>query len=282
MIAVIDGGSTKADWVLLDDSGMAGTYASRGVNPFLLRAPEITAQLRTDLGPAFPGTSVEAVYFYGAGCSDDKRVAVMTEGLRPLFPHADIQVEHDLLAAARAGAGKEPGIACILGTGSNSCLYDGEHILDNVTSLGYLIGDEGSGSHLGKHLLRAYFYREMPADMRAAFEADHVRDKSAVMDRIYGDHPNVYLASLAPFLMTHIGHPFAQELVTECFRAFLRRHVRKYAGADRLPVHFIGSIAYHFRDLLLPVLKEEGFQAGRILHKPIDGLVAFHTPSVQP
>lgn len=276
MIVVTDSGSTKADWVFAASDGTCTLFQTMGLNPFFHPADQIEQVLGQELAPLADLATVEAVYFYGAGCSDDKRVGIMTEGLLRIFPNARISVDHDLLAAARATCGHEPGIACILGTGSNSCLFDGRDIQDNITSLGYLVGDEGSGSHLGKYLIRAYFYREMPAQIAERFRQEFASDKSAVLDQIYGATPNVYLASLATFAHKHLDTPFIRELALRSFRTFIQRHVLKYPNSQDLPVHFIGSIAYHFGDLLLEVLQEFQLTPGVILRKPIDRLVAYH------
>lgn len=276
MIVVTDSGSTKADWVFAASAGTQRLVQTRGLNPFFHPADQIERVLGQELAPHVDLATVDAVYFYGAGCSDEKRVGIMTEGLMRIFPNAHIQVDHDLLAAARATCGHQPGIACILGTGSNSCLFDGRAILDNITSLGYLVGDEGSGSHLGKYLIRGYFYREMPDHIAELFRQEFVPDKSAVLDQIYGATPNVYLASLATFVRLHLNEPYIRELALTSFRTFIQRHILKYPKHQELPVHFIGSIAYHFGVLLLDVLTEFQLTPGVILRKPIDQLVTYH------
>ncbi len=276
MIVVTDSGSTKADWVFATPKGTHSLVQTMGLNPFFHSADVIERVLGDELVPHADLAMVDAVYFYGSGCSDAKRVGIMTDGLQRVFPKAYIQVDHDLLAAARATCGHEQGIACILGTGSNSCLFDGIHILDNITSLGYLVGDEGSGSHLGKYLIRGYFYREMPSHIASKFCIEFASDKSAVLDQIYGTSPNVYLASLATFVHQHLEEPYIRDLAMTSFRTFIQRHILKYPNHQELPVHFIGSIAYHFGDLLHDILKEFQLSPGIILRKPIDRLVAYH------
>lgn len=276
MFVVTDSGSTKADWIFCTPNGPQSLVQTMGLNPFFHPAEMVEQVLQRDLAPQADLNQVEALYFYGAGCSDTKRVSIMTEGLRRVFPNAAIHVEHDLLAAARATCGHHAGIACILGTGSNSCLYDGSEIVDNITSLGYLVGDEGSGSHLGKYLIRGFFYREMPTHIADAFRVEFASDKTFVLDQIYGATPNVYLASLATFAHKHLDEPYIRELAMASFRTFISRHIFKYADHKELPIHFIGSIAYHFGDLLHEVLKEFQCTPGVILRKPIDRLVTYH------
>lgn len=277
MIAVTDSGSTKADWIFTDREGREVAIATRGLNPFLHTEEQIRSMLLADLGEGVDREAVEAVHFYGAGCSDEKRCACMAAGLQSVFPHASIYVEHDLLAAARATCRNEAGIACILGTGSNSCRFDGREITDNIPSLGYLPGDEGSGSHIGKELLRAYYYREMPPGLAEAFHREVAADKTAVWDQIYGPQPNVYLASLAAFAGRHLGDPYCRALAGRCFRDFLQRHVMKYENAREWPIHFVGSIAVHFREVLEEQMNELGLQPGRFLQKPIRDLALYYT-----
>ncbi len=276
MIIVADSGSTKADWIFADGNGFRETVRTMGVNPFFHSESQITKMVNDGFNNHVPVDQIESVYFYGAGCSDDKRCAQMEAGLRNVFLNARIFVEHDLLAAARATCFNDPGIACILGTGSNSCLYDGQVIKDNVTSLGYLAGDEGSGSHLGKSLLRAYYYREMPASLSAAFKQEIASDKTYVFDQMYGSSPNVYLASLAEFLGKHLDNSFAKALATSCFSEFIERHVTKYEGYQTLPIHFVGSIAYHFQPVISQVLRSHKLNEGNIIHKPIQALISYH------
>jgi glucosamine kinase len=276
MIVVTDSGSTKADWIFANSGGYEQLVRTVGVNPFLHASDHITRMVGHDLTSTAPTQEVHDVYFYGAGCSDEKRCRIMQTGLQSIFPNAIIHVEHDLLAAARAACGKEPGIACILGTGSNSCAYDGNAITDNVPSLGYLVGDEGSGCHLGKSLLKAYYYREMPSDLERAFTEEIAFDKTAVFDQIYGDKPNVYMASLSEFLTRRKEHPFAKEMASACFMEFLERHVLKYDQHKELPIHFVGSIAFLYQDIIEDVLDRIGLRCGRFIRKPIVDLVAFH------
>ena len=277
MILIADSGSTKTDWKIIHKNGQQVLINTIGLNPVFHTEESVLMELRQQLVPHLAVEEVEAVNFYGSGCWDYKRKIVIIRALEQVFSHAVIAVEHDLLGAARATCGLQSGIACILGTGSNSCLYDGKIIIDNVKNLGYLIGDEGSGSFLGKMLLRAYFYRELPADLAKAFEDFQPGGKSLVLDKLYGkEAPNVYLASLTRFLKQHSNHFYVQKLIANGFEAFIDRHVRKYANHLTLPVHFIGSIAFYFQDILEIVLIERAMHKGKIIRKPIEALVDFH------
>ncbi|MCB0664001.1 MAG: hypothetical protein KDC24_14740 [Saprospiraceae bacterium] len=277
MILVCDSGSTKADWKYADGVHPDGTISTMGFNPVFHKEDFIKSELTKDLLPRIDATAVNHIFFYGAGCWDSELKMVIKKPLAELFPNATIEVEHDLLGAARATCGDHPGIACILGTGSNSCSYDGTTVVDNVTNLGFMVGDEGSGSFLGKMLLRSYFYREMPAELAALFEAQFPEGKSEILNRVYNQPaPNVYLASFAHFLSDQKKHFFIENLVYKAFSEFVDRNVKKYKGHLHVPVHFIGSVAFHFSDILQVVMEERALKMGKIIKKPIDHLMEYH------
>lgn len=277
MIVVADSGSSKTDWVFIGEDGSQQSLESAGFNPVLHSAAEISEELATRFRDLSFLDNVEQVFFYGSGCWDQKRADVIIEGTRPFFPNAQLLVEHDLLGAARATCGQEPGIACILGTGSNSCLFDGAQITDNVTNLGYLMGDEGSGTHMGKMIIRAFFYRELPPELESGMRERFPGGKTDILDKIYeSEKPNLFLASFSGWINENIHHPYLQSLVMRSFGKFLDRQVCKYEGHAHLPVHFVGSIAYHFREQLIECAAERGLHIGKILPKPVGELVKYH------
>jgi N-acetylglucosamine kinase-like BadF-type ATPase len=276
MIIIVDGGSTKADWEVVYPDGSRELHSTTGFNPFFHDEIHIENLLKRELVNNLTTDHVKYVCYYGAGCSDKMRCDIVLRGLTPLFPNAQIEVEHDLLASARAACGEEAGIACIIGTGSNTCLYDGKDIVDNVTNMGYLLGDEGSGSHLGKLLIKAWFYRELPDDIEAKVVEKYGSDKRAILNKIYGTAPNVYLASFAQFYSANKNHFYIQKLVAEAFTELIDRHIIKYEGCHKLPISFVGSIAFHFKDILRVCLEENDLRLGVVIQKPIDALVAFH------
>ena len=277
MIFIADSGSTKADWKILQDEGEIMNHSTHGFNPFFQNSETIEKTLLADFNNQFDLAKASKVFFYGAGCSDTYRCNIVEKALQSIFPNAIIKVHHDLLASARALCGTKPGIACILGTGSNSCLYDGFEIIDNVTNVGSLIGDEGSGSHLGKELLRGYFYREMPNEIKEAFEQYCPDGKREILNKTYDNPtPNVYLASFSKFLSSHKSHPYVQNLVFKCFDEFIVRHVQKYEGNLNLKIHFVGSVAYHFKNILEIVLASHNLEIGKVIKKPIEDLTKFH------
>ncbi len=279
MIIIADCGSTKSDWLLLHGGRDQQLENTVGFSPFFHTTEEIKTILLTELVPKLKPETVKEVYFYGTGIHDEHRAEIVAAAIRAVFPNAKVEVEHDLLAAARATCGRNAGIACILGTGSNSCYYDGEKILDNVPSLGWLLGDEGSGTHLGKALLRAKFYRELPADLDAAFDEAYPEGTDAIKDRVYEKGANAYLASFTRFLGDNIKHTFIQQLVSNCLGEFLDRQPCKYGGYQLVPMHFVGSIAHHFQDILLQCMEERDLKPGVIVRKPIFPLADYHLQS---
>jgi glucosamine kinase len=276
MLIIVDAGSTKADWEIVFPDGSRELHTTVGFNPFFHDAQHIETALRKDFTQEVAVHKVTQVYYYGAGCSDKMRCDIVKAGLTPIFPNAKIEVEHDLLASARAACGTEAGIACIIGTGSNTCLYDGKVVLDNVTNMGYLLGDEGSGSHLGKLIMKAYFYRELPDEIEAKFVEAYGSDKRHFLNKMYGEAPNVYLSSFAKFFSSNRQNFYIQKLVGEAFTELVERHILKYEGCHHLPICFVGSIAHHFRDILKMTLEEHDLHLGTIIQKPIDKLVEFH------
>lgn len=277
MIIVADSGSTKTDWVIVEKDGPQ-TINTMGFNPVYHEEELIYDKTLDGFSTAFPFSDVEAIYYYGAGCWDRNRKEVVARALRRLFPEANVEVDHDLLGAARATCGSNPGIACIIGTGSNSCLYDGQTVIDNVTNLGYFVGDEGSGAYLGKELVRTYFYRELPDDLVTPFEERYPGGKPAILNNIYDKpQPNVYLAGFTKFLFDYKEHIFVQRLLYQGLEEFIDRHVRKYRNHHSIPTHFIGSVAYYFQDFLRVILEARDMQPGIFMQKPIDRLVDFHT-----
>lgn len=277
MILVADSGSTKADWLLLEKDGSQRIESTQGFNPFFHSTSDIRKALTDQLLPKMDADAVSAIYYYGAGVHDGHRADIIGKALNSLFVNALVEVDHDLLGAARATCGTERGICCILGTGSNSCLFDGEKVIDNVPSLGYLLGDEGSGTHLGKSLLRAYFYRELPPEIEAAFEEAYPEGGDAIKDRVYElTGTNVFLASFSRFLADHKDSFSVQQIVATCFAEFLDRHVRKYPDHQKMPVHFVGSIAHFYEEILRNELERRAMSLGNIVRKPIFSLGEYH------
>ncbi len=277
MFLVADVGSTKADWTFYSPEIGAHEVAGIGVNPNLHTDAEMHTVLSSVCPEHIPQGKVLWVHYYGTGIWDAGRAQRLQTILHANFPSAEIFVHHDLLGAARAACGDAAGVACILGTGSNSCLYDGVRVTDNVTNLGWLLGDEGSGVDLGKRLIRAYSYRELTPEVRELFEESTGYNRQSIGDALYGPgNPNRFLASFSPFVHDNLEHQCVRSLVVDSVTEFVRRHVLKYAAAKELPISFIGSIAYHYQDIVREVCTAHGLACGNIAKKPIEALTTYH------
>jgi N-acetylglucosamine kinase-like BadF-type ATPase len=278
MKLVADSGSTKTQWTLFSPDMEKKEFLTAGINPYYQSQEEIADFLSNNLKFTDEEyTTVSEIYFYGAGCADEIKNDVVRGALCRFFPNAAIEVQSDLLGAARALFGHNPGIACILGTGSNSCYYDGEIIVKNITPLGFILGDEGSGAVLGRQLIADYMKRMMPLDVSDLFyERFHI-DRTKIMESVYRrPFPNRFMASFAPFLSMHREHPYIQQLILDGFDAFFRRNVMQY-DYQSLPAGFIGSVGNCFQRELTTVASRYGIRITEIHKSPIDGLITYHS-----
>lgn len=278
MIYLAESGSTKTDAVLLNDSGEEVLRFNHiGLNPYFYNAEMISNELRKIPELSENACEITQVYFYAAGSSSEMLSKRLIDGLAAVFKQAEIHVDHDLMACAYSTYSGEPGISCILGTGSNSVYFDGKDIEKSNSGMGFILGDEGSASYIGKRLLRGYFYNKMPEEYRKKFARQYRLEKDEVIKRVYQEeHANVYLAGFAPFASENIGHPFFWEIVFTGFKEFLENHVLCFNQARSVPVHFVGSIAWYFRDILRNVLEHMDLKAGQIIQKPLDHLIDYH------
>ncbi len=277
-ILIADSGSTKTDWVLLDNNNIIIQFQTIGFNPYFQSSEDIHNEIKTVLLPVLKNQlqSITHIAYYGAGCSTPDKVQVVKQGLYLAFGNISSEVNHDLLAAARALCGKEKGIACILGTGSNSCLYDGKEVTENVPSVGYLFGDHGSGATIGRTFIQHYFDGKLPIHLVTAFEnAGYHRE--IILENVYKKPmPSRYLASIVKFLSDYSNDSFVKDLIKKCFIDFFDAQVSKYTGAKSLPVNSVGSIGYYYKELLAEAAKDKGFIIGNIIKSPIDGLIKYH------
>ena len=278
MILIADGGSTKCSWCQLDDTGHRVYFNTEGYNPDFIDTAGIVASLQAALPDTLPTAEVQAVHFYGAGVSSEAKADIIGHALKTLFPNCEAFVTEDLLAAARALLGRTPGFAAILGTGTNSCLYDGEKITYNVDSLGYFLGDEGSGSYIGRRLLRDYLRNLLPEGLQTAFrDTYNMGSRNEVLDQLYNNPlPNRYLASFAKFAYDHNNVSYCRELVVEGFEAFFQNLVLHYPAYQDYTFNCVGSVGYNFRDALTQVARHHGMSVGKIIRSPIDDLVSYH------
>jgi glucosamine kinase len=284
MILIADSGSTKCDWALIDEKGTRlGAFETMGLNPYFHNEQVIANAIRANAPLALYAAKIRRVFFYGAGSSTGQMCAIVERGLSEVFPNADIVVDHDLVGSAYATYDGEPCISCILGTGSNSCFFDGENIREEVPSLAFILGDEASGSYFGKILLREYFYRKLPDDLKQSFESAYTLTKDEFISRVYREpNANVYLASFTRFIGQHAQHPHVMNWVVKGMREFIDIHVKCFPEHTRVPVHFVGSIAHYFHHCLEIAAREEGIRLGRTIKKPIDGLVDYHVKNKFP
>ena len=276
MILIADSGATKTDWCLGEKTTDARVIQTQGINPFHQSAEHIYKVLTEELLPQLGEENhITHIHFYGAGCTPEKSV-IVKEQLQALFLDADIDVQSDLLGAARSLCGKEQGIACILGTGSNSCLYDGEKIIANVSPLGYILGDEGSGAVLGKRLVGDCLKHQLPEHICQAFLNETGLTPADIINKVYRQpQANRFLASLTPFLSAHREDPGIHTLLIDCFTEFFKRNVMQYAykGTE---VHFTGSIAWYFQEEVKEAAESLGIRTGKFIKSPIHGLAEFY------
>lgn len=287
MRLIIDAGSTKTEWILMEGNALIRRFQTEGFNPNYndLQTLKTLVETRFIASPdnEIPfsrrdeSTSLQEVYYYGTGCGSEKNCQLIQQVFQNRFPKAEIHVTHDLMAACHAVLGHEKGITCILGTGSNSCVYDGEKIVEKAVSLGYLVGDEGSGCHIGKAVVRAYFYGFMPEDLRQKFAETYRLELPDFVQTLYHNpQPSRYLASFAKFAGENQTHPFIRALVKDCFKAFIEAFVCRYADCKTMKVSFIGSIAYHFQDILRESLADFGLTIGEVMQAPAEGLIRYY------
>ena len=278
MILIADSGSTKTDWCVVEKGELVQQIFTKGTNPFFQSEEEISNEIATALLPELKTNEFEAVYFYGAGCGFPDKIAVVHRALtKHLNVAGDVEVATDMLAAARGLCGREAGIACIMGTGSNSCYYDGESIVANVSPLGFILGDEGSGACLGKLMVGDLLKNQMTPELKEKFLAQFNLTPADIIDRVYRKpFPNRFLASLSPFLAQNISEPCVHDLVLNSFKAFFKRNIMQYENYQNLKVNLIGSVAYYYEEVLAEAAEAMGIQLGTIIQSPMEGLIKYH------
>ena len=280
MILVADSGSSKIDWRLMEADGSIRQAQTPGFNPYYQPLDHLRESLRDTLKPQVSGP-VERIYFYGTGVSSERNQEMVRSVFLEFFPGAGVEIEWDLLGAARALCGQESGIACILGTGSNSCLYDGTRITDQVANLGWILADEGSGASIGKSLLVDYLRKKMPDHLSQQFQKRFPLTREEFLEKIYQqEKPSTFLATFSKFIFHHLDDPYCYHLVYDAFAAFYENNVMKYPGYKKLKVHFVGSIAFYYSDLLRQVANDKGVTVKNILETPIAGLALFHKKDI--
>jgi len=278
MMLIAESGSTKTEWVLIDTHGKeAMRFETSGFNVYIQKLEQIMLIMDSEVFSLLKGRRVDNIFFYGASCSSVENVNRMHAAISTFFPDAHIEINHDILAAARALFGEEKGIAAILGTGSNSVVYDGKTIVDDVPSVGYVMGDEGSGGYLGKRLLRDYIYGILPGDISKKIDDTYHLSKDEILSAIYrGINPNKWLATFAKFIGDNIHEEYCKRIVKESFTDFFEYHIKPYQKYKSWPLSAVGSVGFYFKDILQQVSEEYGFALKDVIQKPVDGLVKYH------
>lgn len=290
MILIADSGSTKVHWCLMAANGHTAEFITDGINPLFQTSDamrnSICNQLLPQMASMLWAGTVSHVFFYGAGCTPEKSPFV-EKAIESVFKKAKVFVASDMLGATRGLLGHEKGVACILGTGSNSCLYDGEQIIKNVPSLGFILGDEGSAATLGKRLVSDLLKNQLGDDLKERFLSQYAINQADVIEHVYRQpFPNRWLANLARFCAENIDDPRIHDLVYDHFAQFVKRNISQYYTTEEqkqsIPVGFVGSIAFYYRPVLEQVMSDYGFRVGQILQDPIPGLVEYHRGDVVP
>ena len=274
---IADSGSSKTEWCLISGETKR-SFLTQGLSPYFLSAEQIEYIIENELCPKLKKAEPDEVFFYGTGCSNTDNIRLVKKAINKVFAGAVVTVNHDLMAAARALCGNEKGVACILGTGSNSCYFNGKKIIKNSPGLGYVLGDEGSGAYLGKKVVQYFLYNTFDADLMDRFKAKFNTNSSEILSAVYKKPlPNRYLASFAIFLAENRGHYMIENIIEDGFNDFFFNHIYKYRESWTLPIHFTGSIAFGFKDVLKEMCNTYELQLGKVLKRPMDGLIKYHS-----
>lgn len=276
MILIADSGGSKIDWRILYDDGKIDQANGPGFNPYYQPPSDLEKSIEENLLPQLSG-QVKEVFFYGAGVSSPENQEIVKEILMKYFEHAKVEINLDLLGAARSLCGEEEGIACILGTGSNSCSYDGEKISRNIASLGWVLGDEGSGAYMGKRFIKDYIRKEMPGKLAEQFKARFPFSREEILSKIYQQNkPAAFLGSFSRFIFQHVKDPYCYQLVYSGVEKFFEKNIMQYENYENVKVHFTGGVAFYFSNIVRQVGNDKGIIVKNIVETPIAGLTLFH------
>jgi len=279
MKLLVDSGSTKADWIAIDENGkVLFTTQTLGLNPEVLSKDEVIERLNDKFDISHNKKKATHLYFYGAGCGTDRMKDFLTEVFNGYFTNAAITVHEDTYAAVYATTPKdEKAIVSILGTGSNCSFFDGIVLHQKVQSLGYIVMDDGSGNRFGRHLLRGYYFNKMPSHLAIEFNEEYNLDADYIKQNLYKEHnPNAYLATFAKFIIKHKEDPYCKKIIYKELNKFAKNYIMQYDNCKEVPVHFVGSIAFYLKEELTEILTKQGITIGNVLRRPIDGLIAYH------
>jgi len=279
MKLLVDSGSTKADWISIDETGkILFTTQTLGLNPEVLNKEEVISRVNDRFDISFNKENVTHLFFYGAGCGTDRMKDFLTNVFKEYFPNATVLVHEDTYAAVYATTPKnEKAIVCILGTGSNCSYFDGKILHQKVQSLGYIAMDDCSGNQFGRQLIRDFYFGKMPTKLATEFEKTYDLDADVIKHQLYKEpNPNAYMATFAKFLILHKDEDYCQKLIRKDMQVFVDNYITQYENCKDVPVHFIGSIAFYLKEELKEVLESNGLTVGNVLRRPIDGLIDFH------
>lgn len=281
MQLILDVGSTKMEWIVLDENAVKQRFSTEGFNPNYTERQYLEVTVESVFKQRLVSQeSIHFVHYYGTGCGSEQNCLLIKEVFQKWFPNADVHVTHDLMAACHALLGHEKGIACILGTGSNSCCFDGETIREKAVSLGYLVGDEGSGMHIGREVVKAYFYGFMPEDLKRKFDAEYHLERTDFINRLYHEkQPSRYLASFAKFAGQNQNDPYIRDLLKGIFNTFIKVFILRFEQCKLLKISFVGSVAFHFQELLKESLAEHGLMLSEVMRTPSEGLIRYYGDS---
>ena len=274
---IADSGATKTTWCLLQNNKKK-ILSTQGLSPYFLKTDQIQQIVGTEVKSKLKGIAPDEIFFYGTGCINPGNEKLVKKALSNLFPQSAIQVTHDLMGAAKALCGDQKGVACILGTGSNSCYYNGKKIVKNSPGLGFVLGDEGSGAYMGKKVVQYYLYNTFDPDLMDRFNALFKTNSAEILEAVYKKPlPNRYLASFVQFLVKNRGHYMVENIIEDSFNDFFFHHVYKYKESWTMPINFVGSVAFGFKDVLNEMCNSYELQLGKVLKNPMDGLIKYHT-----
>ena len=273
---IADSGATKCQWTMVS-SNKKTTFATVGISPYFLSAAQIQAIVEKTFKNKIKLDSVNAVYFYGTGLSNPQNVTQLKKALKAVFTKASFDIQTDLVAAARATCQNKKGVACILGTGSNTGFYNGKKITKNSPGLGYVLGDEGSGAYLGKKVIQYYLYKTYDEDLMSRFEKKFATSKDEILNNVYKEAtPNRYLAKFTEFLVENRGHYMIENIIEDGLNDFFYAHINKMNEAWLYPIHFVGSVAYGFKDIIKQLALSYEIELGSIVKSPMQGLITYH------
>ena len=274
---IADSGATKAEWCLLQGKKKKSIF-TQGISPYFFDTAQITNILEKELLPSLKGIKVDEVYYYGTGCINPNNNQIVKRSIKNIFKElTKVEVTHDVMAAARALYADDKGVACILGTGSSSCYYNGKKIVINKPGLGYVLGDEGSGAYLGKKVLQYYLYNTFDEELTGRFNIKYNIGTTDILESVYKKPlANRYLASFTPFLSENRGHYMIENIIEDALNDFFFHHICKFRESWTLPVSFVGGVSYHFQDVLKELCRSYEFTMGKILKNPMEGLAVYH------